>query len=654
MKLLNMRIMIVAMVAIALVALTLAFGFQRQPAPESIDITALTSDIRAGKVETIVEDRDGRAATIEYKDVATPDRQVDLPSEATIFEIVTTAEIANEAWPGIEVEQQSAFSQASPVLKIGFVILIMAGAFWFIRRSQSGFSRNSSRRGAFDPIRPGDRTSVLLTDVAGSEEVKEELADVIDFLRDPERYHKLGARIPRGVMMAGPPGTGKTLLARAVAGEARASFFSVSGSEFVELYVGVGASRVRELFKRARECTPAIIFIDEIDAVGRKRGKAEHSSEYDQTLNQILVEMDGFDQRATVVVMAATNRIDILDSALLRPGRFDRKVHVDLPDRAARAAILRVHSRGKPLAVDVDLDLIAARTTGMSGADLANLMNEAAILSARRHASIIEMDTLTEAIDRTLAGPARRNKRFSERERETIAYHEAGHALVAHYLPQGDPVSKVTIVARGQAGGFTMFVPEEDRGLWTRQQLTDRLASMLGGYAAEEIIFGEVTTGSSNDLERASGMTLSMVSRYGMGQAFGLLSSGDDGQFSFSQRTTYAAESEARDLVNTARSIAQQMLMSHRAELDQLAERLLEVETVEAAELTEMLGPAITAGPRKKQPVVPVAMTPVRAVRPVKPASRRRPVERLIALPAAIVTAANTARRKRITEHSAN
>jgi len=646
MNLRNIRIVIFAAIAVALVGLALTFGFQQQPRTEQVDIVTLTNEIREGKVASIVEDRNGRSATVTYVDESAADRKVELPSGAFVADILTTAEVPFQTWPLISVEEQSALSQASPILKIGIVIAIMVGLFWFIRRSQSGFSRNSSRRGAFDPIRPGDRTAVLLSDVAGSEEVKEELADVIDFLRDPERYHKLGARIPRGVMMAGPPGTGKTLLARAVAGEARASFFSVSGSEFVELYVGVGASRVRELFKRARECAPAIIFIDEIDAVGRKRGKAEHSTEYDQTLNQILVEMDGFDQRSTVVVMAATNRIDILDSALLRPGRFDRKVHVDLPDRAARAAILRVHGRGKPLAADVDLDVIAQRTTGMSGADLANLMNEAAILSARRHASTIEMDTLAEAIDRTLAGPARRNKRFSDRERETIAYHEAGHALVAHYLPQGDPVSKVTIVSRGQAGGFTMFVPEEDRGLWTRQQLTDRLASMLGGYAAEEIIFGEVTTGSSNDLERASAMTLSMVSRYGMGQAFGLLSSGDDG-FAFSQRTTYAAESEARELVNTARDIAREILSQHRAELDALAERLLEVETVEAAELIEMLGPAVTAEPRKRRPATPSPAAPVRAIRPAKPASRRTPVERLAALPAAIVTAAKPIRRKR-------
>ncbi len=643
----SVRTIIIATFALGGVTLALLFGFQRSPEPETIDIVALTNDIRAGRVQTIVEDRNGRGATVEYVDESAPIRQVDLPSGAFVHDILTTAEIPFQMWPPIEVEKQSALSQASPLLKIGLVLMILFGAFWFIRRGQAGFSRSSSRRGAFDPVRPGDRASVLLTDVAGSEEVKEELADVIDFLRDPERYHKLGARIPRGVIMAGPPGTGKTLLARAVAGEARAAFFSVSGSEFVELYVGVGASRVRELFKRARECSPAIIFIDEIDAVGRKRGKADNSSEYDQTLNQILVEMDGFDQRSTVVVMAATNRIDILDSALLRPGRFDRKVHVDLPDRAARAAILRVHSRGKPIGPDVDLNLIAARTTGMSGADLANLMNEGAILSARRNASIIEMDTLTEAIDRTLAGPARRNKRFSDREREIIAYHEAGHAIVAHYLPQGDPVSKVTIVSRGQAGGFTMFVPEEDRGLWTRQQLTDRLASMLGGYAAEEIIFGEVTTGSSNDLERASGMTLSMVSRYGMGQAFGLLSSGDDGQFTFSQRTTYAAESEARDLVTFAHDIAHEILIHHRAKLDLLAERLLDVETVEEQELTELLGPAVTAGPRQKRSVPAVPVVTIGAVRATKQKTRRRPVERLIALPAAIIASSRPTRRKR-------
>jgi cell division protease FtsH len=515
---------------------------------------------------------------------------------------------------------------------------------------QGGFSRNSSRRGAFDPVRPGER-SVLLTDVAGVEEVKEEIADIVEFLRDSEKFHRLGARIPRGALLVGPPGTGKTLLARAVAGEARASFFSVSGSEFVELYVGVGASRVRELFKRARECAPAIVFIDEIDAIGRKRGRAEHSSEYDQTLNQILVEMDGFDQRSTVVVLAATNRADILDAALLRPGRFDRKIHVDLPDRAARAAILRVHARGKPIAADVDLEELAARTTGMSGADLSNLVNEAAILSARRDATEIAMETMVEAIDRTMAGPARKTGRFSEREREIIAYHEAGHALVAHYLPNGDPVRKVSIVSRGRAGGYTMIVPEEDRGLWTRPQLTDRLAGLLGGYAAEEIIFGDVTTGSSNDLERVSNLTLSMVARFGMGQSFGLLSAGEDetSYTGFSQRTTFAAESEARAMVDAAHSLALSILTTRQDELERLAQQLLVVETIEAPELVALLGPAVTADQPAKRPATPVQPLPVRAVRPQQRARRGSRVERLAGIPGAVAAAVRVARQKELT-----
>ncbi|MDQ4045214.1 MAG: ATP-dependent zinc metalloprotease FtsH, partial [Chloroflexota bacterium] len=503
------------------------------------------------------------------------------------------------------------------------------------------FGRSSSRRGAFDPVRPGERT-ILMSDVAGAEEVKEEIGDIIDFLRDPEKFYRVGARIPRGALLVGPPGTGKTLLARAVAGEAKASFFSVSGSEFVELYVGVGASRVRELFKRARECAPAIIFIDEIDSIGRKRGRAEHSSEYDQTLNQILVEMDGFDQRSTVVVLAATNRVDILDSALLRPGRFDRRVHVDLPDRAQRAAILRVHARGKPVGANVDLDELAARTTGMSGADLANVMNEAAILTARRSDDTISMVSLMEAVDRTMAGAARKGNRFSQREREIIAYHEAGHALVAHYLPNADPVRKVSIVSRGQAGGYTMIVPDEDRGLWTRPQLADRLAALLGGYAAEEIIYGDVTTGSSNDLERVTSITISMVSRYGMGQTFGLLSAGEEGasQAGFSQRTAFAAETEARDLVQTAHHLAQRILIEHRADLDRLAERLLEVETVEGSELIEMFGPAVTALPREKRPPTPAYLLPPRAIRPAQRPRRASRLDRLASLPAAIVAGA--------------
>jgi cell division protease FtsH len=460
----------------------------------------------------------------------------------------------------------------------------------FRKLTPGSIGSNTARRGAFEPVRAGERI-VTFDDVAGSEEVKEEVGDIVDFLRDPDRFRGVGARIPRGVLLAGPPGTGKTLIARALAGEARASFFSVSGSEFVELYVGVGASRVRELFRKAKENAPSIIFVDEIDAIGRRRGRAEQSTEYDQTLNQILVEMDGFEERTTVVVVAATNRIDILDSALLRPGRFDRKVIVDVPDRAARSAILAVHGRGKPFEPDIDFDEVAARTTGMTGADLSNIVNEAAILAGRARRATISSADMFEALDRTIAGPARNTRRFTEQERRVVAYHEAGHAVVAHLLPNADTVRKVSIVARGQAGGYTMIVPDEDRGLWTRAQLSDRLSALLGGLAAEEIEFGDITTGSSNDLERTSGIASSMVHRYGMSQRFGLLStvssSGDIGQIS--PQTAYTAEQETLELVSLAHETALTVLRTHRDDLERVAQRLLEVETIELAELAELV-----------------------------------------------------------------
>ena len=641
MKFPSTRIVILGTITVLLAAIAIALGLQQRASPKPVDITTMVQQVESGQVERIVESASGRSAVIDYVDQATADRGLRVPAGSSIAEIFNQAKIPVSEWPAIDVEGTSAAGRFSNVLPVIFVMAVLLGAFYVIRRSQGGFGRSSSRRGAFDPVRPGERT-VLMSDVAGAEEVKEEIGDIIDFLRDPEKFYRVGARIPRGALLVGPPGTGKTLLARAVAGEANASFFSVSGSEFVELYVGVGASRVRELFKRARECAPAIIFIDEIDSIGRKRGRAEHSSEYDQTLNQILVEMDGFDQRSTVVVLAATNRVDILDSALLRPGRFDRRVHVDLPDRAQRGAILRVHARGKPVGANVDLDELAARTTGMSGADLANVMNEAAILTARRNDETISMTSLMEAVDRTMAGAARKGNRFSQREREIIAYHEAGHALVAHFLPNADPVRKVSIVSRGQAGGYTMIVPDEDRGLWTRHQLADRLAALLGGYAAEEIIYGDVTTGSSNDLERVTSITISMVSRYGMGQTFGLLSAGDEGTShpGFSQRTAFAAETEARDLVQTAHELAQRILVEHRADLDRLAERLLEIETVEGSELIEMFGPAVTALPSEKRAASPLYALAPRAVQPVQRSRRTRRLDRLATLPAAIVAGA--------------
>lgn len=634
---------------IALIALVAAilFGFDRNQTPPTTDIVTLTQDVRAGAVAKLIERPSGRSATVEYTDETRPPHTVSIPAGTSLSEMFTTARIPISSWPEMRVSGESKLSAASPVLRILVVVAIVIGILFFIRKSQSGFGRQSSRKGAFDPIKPGEQP-VVMADVAGSEEVKEEISDIIEFLRDPERFQKLGAKIPRGALLVGPPGTGKTLIARAVAGEARASFFSVSGSEFVELYVGVGASRVRELFKRARECAPAIIFIDEIDAIGRQRGRADHSTEYDQTLNQILVEMDGFDVNSTVVVLAATNRVDILDSALTRPGRFDRKVHVELPDRAARAAILAVHARGKPVSENANFDEVAARTTGMSGAELANVMNEAAILSARRGSSLIEMDTLLEAIDRTIAGAARKSGRFSAHERQVIAYHEAGHALVAHFLPHGDPVLKVSIVSRGRAGGYTMIVPAEDRGLWTRRQLTDRLAGLLGGYAAEEIIFGDITTGSSNDLERASSTTLAMVSRYGMGKSFGLLSIGEGGASaaSFSQRTTFAAETEARLLVETARDLARSVIYTHRDKLELLAQRLLDVENIEGSEVNDILGPPVTAEGPARTNGRPIRALPAPAPASPQRARRTSRSRRLASIPAAAMAAIKSSLRQ--------
>ncbi|MEI2617127.1 MAG: ATP-dependent zinc metalloprotease FtsH [Thermomicrobiales bacterium] len=649
MKIPNAKFVVASLLVVMIVAIVLTVSLQ-STSPPTVDVVTFLQDVKSGSIKSIVENDGGQTATVKYVDSSIIPKEVRIPSGTSLTQLFEQSGIPLEKWPTIDVQGASAADRFAPALKFLLLAGVIGGLFLLLRRSQSGIGRRGQRRGDFDPIRPGDRT-VLLSDVAGSEEVKEELADIIDFLREPERYHKLGARIPRGALLVGPPGTGKTLLARAVAGEAKASFFSVSGSEFVELYVGVGASRVRDLFRKAREAAPAIIFIDEIDSIGRKRGRAENSTEYDQTLNQILVEMDGFDQRTTVVVIAATNRADILDSALLRPGRFDRRIHVDLPDRAARTAILEVHGRGKPLATGVNLGELAARTTGLSGADLANVMNEAAILSARRDADTIAMDVLLEAVDRTIAGAARKSSRFTDHERRVIAYHEAGHALVAHYLPDADPVRKVSIVSRGRAGGYTMIVPDQDRGLWTRQQLTDRLAALLGGYAAEEIVFGDVTTGSSNDLEQISSITISMVSRYGMGQTFGLLSAGEDGARTggFSQRTAFAAESEARAIVDAAHALALDILTEHRADLERLAITLLEVETVEGDQLEAMFGPAITASPDERRTPVPIHHLPDASDSSARPARKRGRRERIVALPAAFVASALSRRRKTAT-----
>jgi cell division protease FtsH len=451
------------------------------------------------------------------------------------------------------------------------------------------------------------QTQVTFGDVAGIEGAKLELNEVVDFLKNADRFTAIGAKIPKGVLLVGPPGTGKTLLARAVAGEAGVPFFSISGSEFVEMFVGVGASRVRDLFEQAKANAPCIVFIDEIDAVGRQRGAGlgGGNDEREQTLNQLLTEMDGFEGNTGIIIIAATNRPDVLDSALLRPGRFDRQVVVDRPDYAGRKEILNVHSRGKTLAQDVDLDKIARRTPGFTGADLANLLNEAAILAARRNLTEISMDEVNDAIDRVLAGPEKKNRVMSEKRKTLVAYHEAGHALVGALMPDYDPVQKISIIPRGRAGGLTWFTPSEDRmesGLYSRAYLQNQMAVALGGRLAEEIIFGEeeVTTGASNDLQQVARVARQMVTRFGMSDRLGPVALGrQNGNVflgrdiasdrDFSDETAAAIDDEVRNLVEQAYRRAKEVLVNNRAILDQLAQMLVEKETVDAEELQNIL-----------------------------------------------------------------
>ncbi|MBA7600982.1 ATP-dependent zinc metalloprotease FtsH [subsurface metagenome] len=436
---------------------------------------------------------------------------------------------------------------------------------------------------------------------------------MVEFLKLPDKFTSLGARIPRGVLLVGPPGTGKTLLARAVAGEAAVPFYSISGSEFVEMFVGVGASRVRDLFDQAKRNAPCIIFIDEIDAVGRHRGAGVGGGhdEREQTLNQILTEMDGFDSSTNVIVLSATNRPDILDPALLRPGRFDRQVILDQPDIKGRKAILEVHSKGKPLEDSVDLEVIAKQTVGFSGADLANLVNEAAILAARRNKKAIGLAELEESIDRVMAGPERKSRVISHKEKEVTAHHEAGHALVARMLPHADPVHKVTIVTRGMMAGYTRFLPAEDRSLWTRSQLNDQLASMLGGHAAEDLIFGEMTTGSRSDIEQATKIARKMVTEWGMSERLGPRTFGRREELVFlgrevaeqkdySEKTAQKIDEEVNAVIQHAHDVATEILTKNRAKLVQLAEALIAEETLEGKDL-EALFNAPVPSPAEEQ-----------------------------------------------------
>jgi cell division protease FtsH len=482
-------------------------------------------------------------------------------------------------------------------------IIIIAVFFFLMQQMQGGGNRVMSFGKAKAKVVSKDQPKVTFGDVAGADEAVEELEEIKEFLESPAKFQQMGAKIPKGVLLFGPPGTGKTLLARAVAGEAGVPFFSISGSDFVEMFVGVGAARVRDLFEQAKASAPAIVFVDEIDAVGRHRGAGLGGGhdEREQTLNQLLVEMDGFDVRTGVILMAATNRPDILDPALLRPGRFDRQITVDRPDLRGREAILKVHARGKPLKEDVALDTVARRTPGFTGADLANVVNEAALLAARRGRNDISNDEMEEAIDRVIAGPQRKSRVISEKEKVIIAFHEAGHALVGWALPNADPVHKVSIISRGRALGWTLTLPTEDRFLVSRSELIDQLAMLLGGRVAEELVFNDPTTGASDDLERATKISRKMVCEYGMSEKVGPMTLGDkvDQPFlgrDFSAHPDYSdhvageIDSEIRRLIDEAHDEAWEILTTYRTQLDKMVEVLLEKETLEKHEVEEILG----------------------------------------------------------------
>jgi cell division protease FtsH len=601
----NRSSIIYLLLFIAIVSLVIYNFNQSANTQDVLSINQVASDVQKGKVQRLVED--DRRLRVIYSDGT--ERSSHMENDATLVDQlkalgVTTEQLVPDK-VRIEIKPPSAWLGIATALGYILPFVILAGVFWFVFRQAQGsnnaaLSFGKSRARMFT----GDQPTVTFQDVAGEDEAKEELREVVEFLREPEKFISLGARIPKGVLLVGPPGTGKTLLAKAVSGEAGVPFFSISGSEFVEMFVGVGASRVRDLFDQAKRHSPCIVFVDEIDAVGRQRGAGLGGShdEREQTLNQMLVEMDGFDTDTNVIIMAATNRPDILDPALLRPGRFDRRVVLDRPDMRGREAILKVHVKGKPLSPEVDLGVIARSTPGFVGADLENLVNEAAILAARRNKKLIGQHELEEAIERVIAGPERKSRLISEEEKRIVAYHEAGHAVVMNALPETDPVHKVSIIARGMAGGYTLAVPEEDRTLMGRRKLFSDMVGLLGGRAAEELVFDDITSGAANDLERVTRMARTMVTRLGMSEQLGPMVYGQKEELIFlgreiSEQRDYSEavaeqiDGEVRRLVGEAHSNARQILIEYRDKLDAVARRLLEVETITRDEFESIFPP---------------------------------------------------------------
>ncbi len=507
---------------------------------------------------------------------------------------------------GVErVYKQKTESWWSLILPNLLPILIFVGLWFFLinQMQSSGNKAISFGKSRARLYTTEEKSKVTFDDVAGADEAKEELVEIVEFLKQPRRFTELGARIPKGVLLVGPPGTGKTLLSKAVAGEAGVPFFSISGSDFVEMFVGVGASRVRDLFENAKKNSPCIVFIDEIDAVGRQRGAGLGGGhdEREQTLNQLLVEMDGFEPNSGIIILAATNRPDVLDPALLRPGRFDRQVVLDIPDIKGREDILKVHAKGKPLGPDIDLTVLARRTPGFTGADLANTLNEAALLAARKNQQEITMNDCEEAVERVIAGPERKSRVMSEKEKELTAYHEAGHALVGHYLPTVDPIHKVSIIPRGRAGGYTLALPLEDKNYATRTELVENIVFLLGGRGAEAIVLKEISTGARNDLERATKLARKMITEYGMSEELGPMTFGHGSaeqvflgrdisrDKNYSEKVAAAIDQEMRELIDQAYKRAEEIINNHHNELHGIAKALLEKETLEAVEFKELL-----------------------------------------------------------------
>jgi cell division protease FtsH len=609
----------VVLVVLAVFGLAVLWTFM-SPSADNTPYTysQLLTDVAKPDTSVKTITQEGTTLTVKFNDQTEKTTTVASPDINYRAEVCAAA---GDDCGGISYDyvQPSAAGGILTLLITALLPVLLIGGFIFFMMRQAQGTNNQAMSFGKSRARMflGNKTVVTFNDVAGVDEAKQELTEVVEFLKYPEKFNSLGARIPRGVLLVGPPGTGKTLLARAVAGEAGVPFFSISGSEFVEMFVGVGASRVRDLFEQAKRNSPCIVFVDEIDAVGRQRGAGLGGShdEREQTLNQILVEMDGFDTNTNVIVVAATNRPDVLDPALLRPGRFDRQVVLDRPDIKGRKEILSVHIKGKPLDKTVDIEALARRSPGFSGADLANLVNEAAILAARRNKKSIGADEFNEAIDRVIAGPERRSRIISEEEKVIIAYHEGGHAVVQRVLPKNDPVTKVTIVSRGMALGYTMSLPAEDRYLHSKTEFEDKIAGMLGGNVAETIVFGDTTTGSSNDLEKATNLARAMVTQYGMSDKLGPLTFGKKEEMIFlgreiSEQRNYSDEvaakidAEVREIIDRAFGRAKEALTTHRDVLDRLAALLVEKETIEHEEFESLFDgvlPPRSGGPTPKK-----------------------------------------------------